>query len=113
MVTLVACGSSETAGTECADVVGVEASRTAEGVFTFDVTVRSDDTGWDAYADRWEVVADGEVVGTRVLAHPHVDEQPFTRSQSGIAVAGTEVTVRAHHSVGGYCGSTMRVRLDG
>jgi len=49
------------------------------------VTLSHGDTGWDDYADGWRVVdAEGEVIGTRVLAHPHVNEQPFTRSLGGL-----------------------------
>lgn len=49
----------------------------------FDVTLSHGDTGWDHYADGWGVYApDGTELGYRVLAHPHVNEQPFTRSLS-------------------------------
>ena len=97
-----------------ADVTGVEVRQTDRGIFHFDVTVHHDDAGWDHYADQWEVVApDGTVVGTRTLYHPHVDEQPFTRSLSGVAIADTisEVSVRAHDSVHAYGGKTVTVVL--
>ena len=97
-----------------ADVTGVVVRQTASGIFHFDVTVRHDDSGWDHYADGWDVLApDGTVLGTRTLYHPHVDEQPFTRSLSGVAVAETisEVTVRAHDSVHAYGGKTVTVVL--
>ncbi len=97
-----------------ADVAGVEVRQTDSGIYHFDVTVRHDDTGWDHYADKWEVVApDGTVIGTRTLYHPHVGEQPFTRSLSGVAVAEAivEVTVRAHDSVHAYGGKTVTVVL--
>jgi len=84
------------------------------GTFTFGVTVQSADTGWDKYADLWEVtVADGAVLGTRVLAHPHVDEQPFTRSQSGIVIPdGIDlVIVRARDSVEGFCGAVVEAAV--
>jgi hypothetical protein len=104
------CGGSDPEAVEqCADVVAVTTSAGADGSLTFSVTVRSDDIGWEGYADRWEVVAAEVVVGERVLAHPHETEQPFTRSQAGIVVTGDEVLVRAHHSVGGFCGSEMVV----
>jgi len=49
----------------------------------FDVTLSHADTGWEDYADGWRVeLEDGTVLGTRVLGHPHVNEQPFTRSAS-------------------------------
>jgi hypothetical protein len=97
-----------------ADVTGVEVRQTDRGRYHFDVTVRHNDTGWDHYADKWQVVApDGTVLGTRTLYHPHVDEQPFTRSLSGVAVADTisEVSVRAHDSVHAYGGETVTVVL--
>jgi len=85
-----------------------------DGILTFEVTVLSDDTGWDQYADLWQVVdPDGTVLGERVLAHPHVDEQPFARSQSGIVIPDGIglVTVRARDSVGGFCGADLQVRV--
>jgi len=100
-------------GKGCADVVDVAVTPGSSG-YRFDVTISSADTGWDKYADRWDVVGpDGTIYGTRVLAHPHVDEQPFTRSQSGITVpAGVDtVEVVAHDSVAGSCGATKLVRL--
>jgi hypothetical protein len=97
-----------------ADVVDVQVTRAGDGSYRFDVTVRHADTGWDHYADAFEVVApDGTVLGTRTLLHPHVDEQPFTRSLSGLEIpAGIgEVTVRAHDSVDAYGGAEMTVAL--
>ena len=44
------------------------------------VTLKHDDSGWEHYADLWQVVSEsGQVLGTRTLLHPHVEEQPFTR----------------------------------
>ena len=62
------------------------------GHFDIDVTLRHADTGWDHYANRWEVIGpDGRVLATRVLYHPHVNEQPFTRSETIQVPAGTAV----------------------
>ena len=97
-----------------ADVVGVKAHKAPDGSYRLDVTVRHADSGWSHYADRWEVLApDGTVLATRTLAHPHVNEQPFTRSLSGIRVPGglSSVTVRAHDSVHGYGGAEKTVEL--
>lgn len=48
---------------------------------TVHVTLAHPDTGWEHYADGWEVLTeDGTSLGVRVLLHPHVEEQPFTRS---------------------------------
>ncbi|MEL6504796.1 MAG: hypothetical protein AAFO61_10865 [Pseudomonadota bacterium] len=76
----------------------------ADGTYNFRVTLSHGDTGWDHYADAWEVVLpDGTVAGTRILAHPHVEEQPFTRSKTGIVIPEgvTQVTVRGRDSVHG------------
>ena len=78
------------------------------------VTVRHADTGWDHYADAWEVVGpDGTVLGKRVLHHPHVNEQPFTRSQDGVKIPEnvSSVTVRAHDSVHGHGGTEKTVKV--
>jgi hypothetical protein len=86
----------------------------SEGTWTFEVTVQHEDTGWEHYADQWEVLTlEGKVLGTRVLAHPHVEEQPFTRSQSGIVIpeGATQVRVRAHDLVHGYGGREAVVDL--
>ncbi len=98
------------------DVTNVSVSAQGEGRFRFDVTVRHADEGWDHYADIWEVVgADGTVYGQRVLAHPHVNEQPFTRSQSGIEIPAdvSQVTVRSGDKVHGFGGKEMLVKLPG
>lgn len=83
------------------------------GGWRFDVTLRHGDTGWDHYADAWSVIGpDGEVLGERVLAHPHVDEQPFTRSLSGVAIPEGvgRVQLRPHDSVHGD-GTDVAVEL--
>ena len=97
-----------------ADVLAVEAVPEGAGAWRFHVTVAHGDTGWDHYANKWEVVApDGRVLGTRTLLHPHETEQPFTRSLGGVAVPeGVErVTLRAHDSVHGPGGKEVTVDL--
>ncbi len=97
-----------------ADVVEVDVTRTADGTYKFDVTVRHADKGWKHFADKWDIIApDGKVLGTRILAHPHDNEQPFTRSLAGVKIPENlkEVTVRAHDMVHGYGGKTMTVAL--
>lgn len=97
-----------------ADVVAVTAARSSDGTWQFDVTVAHDDEGWDHYADRWEIVSpDGIVMATRTLLHPHVDEQPFTRSLSGVTIDPglSDVIVRAHDTVHAFGGAEISVRL--
>ena len=97
-----------------ADVIEVDVKQTGRDSYFFKVTVRHADEGWDHYANKWDVVApDGTVLGTRTLFHPHVDEQPFTRSLSDVKISEsiTEVTVRAHDSVHDYGGKTIEVAI--
>lgn len=79
-----------------------------------DVALRHADTGWDHYADAWRVVAaDGTVLGTRVLYHPHVEEQPFTRGLDGVSIPADvhRVYVEGHDKVHGW-GPRLDVDLD-
>jgi hypothetical protein len=81
-----------------ADVTNAKATRSADGTYRIEATIKSKDTGWDYYAERFEVIApDGKILGTRVLLHPHEDEQPFTRDIDGVKIPSgvTEVKVRA------------------
>jgi hypothetical protein len=109
-------------GTGNADVLFVRAREANDGTWTFEVTVEHPDTGWEDYADGWDVVTpDGKVINpdpespyTRLLLHPHENEQPFTRSQSGIVIPEdvTQVHVRAHDLVDGWGGRTVVVDLS-
>jgi hypothetical protein len=97
-----------------ADIVEAQARAAADGTWRFMVTVEHADDGWEHYANRWEVVGPGgQILGTRQLTHPHVDEQPFTRSLSGVSLpeSVTSVTIRAHDSVHGYGGAMVTVEL--
>ena len=104
-----------------ADVTFVRAILSADGSWTFHVTVQHPDTGWEDYADGWDVVLpDGTVLKTtaadpftRLLLHPHVDEQPFTRSKSKLVIPEEieTITVRAHDLVDGFGGREVIVNL--
>ena len=111
LLLLISGGSSE-AGP--ADVISATAE-CASSVCTFIVAVRHADEGWQHYANAWEVVApDGSVIATRVLEHPHVKEQPFTRELRGVKVpAGVKsVRIRARDSVHGFGGREVTVSLE-
>ena len=105
--------SSATTQAGEADVLDVQVSQNG-GTYRFDVSVQHADTGWEHYANAFEIVApDGTVLGTRVLYHPHVNEQPFTRSLSGVRIPDgvSEVDVRAVDSIHGTGGKTVRVEV--
>lgn len=81
--------------------------------WTFHVTLKHADTGWEHYADDWRIVDEkGHVLGNRKLWHPHVDEQPFTRSLSDVLIPKKDkiIYVEAHDKVHGW--SKQRVRID-
>ena len=96
-------------------VLGVRYLRTAEHTYTFYVTVRHRDEGWDHYANVWRVVPaddNSEVSnGERILLHPHDNEQPFTRSQARVIARGT-VSIEAADNIHGLGGSTIYLDLD-
>ena len=96
-----------------ADVVDVVIKKTSNGQFRIDATVKHGDTGWDHYANRWDVVApDGTVLGSRILHHPHENEQPFTRSLTlAIPADITQVSIRAHDSVHELGGAEIQVAV--
>ena len=84
-------------------ITAVEAIPTGD-TWRFDVSLLHADTGWDHYANGWGIyTSDGTELGYRVLAHPHVNEQPFTRSLSGVTLPDgtTEVFILPHDLVHG------------
>ena len=93
-------------------IVNVKVS--CSGSCTFLVTLKHADEGWQHYANQWDVMTmDGKLLKSRVLYHPHVDEQPFTRSLSGVKVpAGTNsVKVRAKDLKHGYSSDEYIVQI--
>ena len=83
--------------------------------YSFHVTLEHKDESWAHFANRWEVwTEDGKtLLDTRSLAHPHIDEQPFTRSLSGVSVpdGATRVMIRAYDLVHGETPETFLVEL--
>lgn len=95
-------------------IVAATATETSKRVYRFDVTLKHADNGWDHYADSWEVIdPSGQVLGKRTLYHPHVDEQPFTRSLSNVEIpAGIDhVMIRAHDKVHGESPQQFNIEL--
>ena len=95
------------------DVIAVDATRNGDD-WTFAVTISSPYDTPERYADGWRVVGpDGTVYGERLLAHDHAAEQPFTRSQTGIAIPDDVplVVVEAHDSENGWGGATVEYEV--
>lgn len=81
---------------------------------SFNVTIKHNDEGWKHYVDKYDILSpNGDVLGTRVLFHPHVNEQPFTRSISNIKIPKDiqSVTIRAHDLIHGYGGKEFTVKI--
>ena len=97
------------------EVVNVVAQQSADKTWRFDVSLKHKDEGWDHYANEWQVIGpDNKIYGTRTLYHPHVNEQPFTRSLSGVKIPDTVKTVRiiAKDTVHGLSNKAGKLNLD-
>ena len=113
LTVLALCAASPALAGE-ADVIAAKASPMGGGQWRVDATVQHADTGWDHYANAFQVFApDGTLLETRVLYHPHVEEQPFTRSVT-VSIPGdvSEITIRAVDSVHGEGGAAVVVTLE-
>lgn len=91
-------------------VTAVEVNGAEASGYTFLVTIESGDEGCDRYTNWWEVVTeDGALLYRRILAHSHVDEQPFTRSGGPVVVDANDVLiVRSHTYPTGYSARAMQ-----
>ncbi|WP_292062783.1 hypothetical protein [Marivita sp. XM-24bin2] len=88
------------------DIVGVEMSGSRVSV-----TLAHPDTGWDDYADGWRIESgSGAVIGTWELLHPHVDEQPFTRSLTVSDPPDGPLFIHAKCSVDGWSDTRIALR---
>jgi len=98
-----------------ASVIKATASASGGGAYTISATILHADTGWDHYANKFDILTpDGKLLGTRVLYHPHVGEQPFTRSHTIKIPAGIKsVIVRAGDKVHKDGKKTFTVNLPG
>lgn len=97
-------------------VVNAKAVKSGKNTYRFDVTLRHDDEGWQHYADNWEVLSlKGNVLGKRILLHPHVNEQPFTRSLGGVFIPEgiKTILIRGHDKVHKNGGKELKLELPG
>ncbi len=96
-------------------ILAADFHKTGNNLWSVDVTLKHHDTGWDHYADNWRVVDDkGKILGDRVLYHPHVMEQPFTRSLNNVKILKDTQTVyiEAHDKVHGWTQKRLAVDLS-
>ena len=97
-----------------AQVTKVRAAQSTDGSWCFDAQVRHNDEGWDHYADGWQITdLQGNELNERILAHPHDNEQPFTRGLCNINIPNnlSSVVVRAKCNQHGYGGQAILVDL--
>lgn len=81
-----------------------------ENSYDFNVTIKSPDSGCSQYADWWEVFdMNGKLLYRRILAHSHVNEQPFTRGGGPVEISKeSEVYIRAHMNNLGYSSKVLK-----
>jgi hypothetical protein len=98
------------------DVKIVEADfrQISSNKWSVNVTLEHGDTGWNHYADNWRVVdKEGNILGNRVLHHPHVGGQPFTRGLGSVnIVEDTKVVyIEAHDKKHGWASNRLMVDM--
>ncbi len=82
--------------------------------WSVDVTLKHNDTGWKHYADAWRIVdVNGKEIAKRTLYHPHVNEQPFTRSLSRVDIPNNikVVFIEAHDTVHKWSPTKLEINL--
>jgi len=107
----IATGVNDPATVTFPEIRGVDARQSGDA-WSFNVTLAYPDTGWEDYADGWQVeTPDGQILGLRILFHPHVGEQPFTCSMGGVVIPPgvNEVVIRSHSLVNGYGPEVERI----
>lgn len=105
-------GSGQPATQKYPDVREAELESSGGDTWTLSVTISSPYDSPERYADGWRVLApDGTVLGKHELMHAHTNEQPFTRTQSGLEIPQDvqEITVEGRDLKNGYGGETVTI----
>ncbi len=92
------------------DVLNAKVDCDAKSNCRIVATLRHADVGTSHYADAFIVLAPDEtVLGTRVLLHPHVHEQPFTRALDALPIPADleTVIIQGRDNVHGTGGRTF------
>lgn len=82
--------------------------------YLVNVKLKHQDTGGDHYADAWRIIDDqGNILGNRILLHPHVGEQPFTRALSNVKLDDnlTHIYIEAHDNHHGWAKQKLEIDL--
>ena len=104
----------QSGGQKYPDVREADLESSGGDTWTLSVTISSPYDSPERYADGWRVLApNGDVLGKHELMHDHANEQPFTRSQSGLEIPQDvqEITVEARDLKNGYGGETVTVSV--
>ena len=97
-----------------ADVINAVVEYDVKGRYTVTATVLHKDEGREHYVTRFEVLTpEGKVIGARYLGHPHVHEQPLSRSAVSVKIPKDvqEVRVRAYDNVHGFSGKEFVAKV--
>jgi hypothetical protein len=96
------------------EILAAELHNTGSTSWLVRVTLKHQDKGWEHYADNWQIVdGNGKVLGDRILYHPHVDEQPFTRSLSNVNIPANIriIYITAHDKIHGWTANRLKIDL--
>ncbi len=96
-----------------ADVLSAEVEHSGGNYYHIKATVKHNDENWDHFAASWEVLdQDGNILGVRVLRHPHIREQPFTRELTVEIPDHIEnITIRAYDLIHHYGGKEFTLKI--
>lgn len=108
-----AADGTEEAGQRFPDVIAAELEP-AGGTWRLDATLSSPYDTPERYADAFRALSeDGTVLGVRELAHDHANEQPFTRSLTGLEIPDDveRITVEGRDLAHGWGGDTVELEV--
>jgi hypothetical protein len=95
------------------DVIAAELEQQGD-TWRLDATLSSPYDTPERYADAFRVLSeDGTELGVRELLHDHANEQPFTRSLTGLLIPDhvASITVEGRDQVHGWGGDTVELEV--
>ncbi len=96
-----------------ADVISATVEHSGGDFYRFSVKVTHEDESWEHFAKAWEVLgSDGNILGNRILLHPHINKQPFTRTQTiSLSENINQVTIRAYDLIHKFGGKEITLNI--